>query len=509
MDAPTQGGDRYAQPAVPPVSTGLSTSPAYLEGKADGPHAAIDPDLQSRTRRRLAILYSVPLALSLLFFAVTTLGEYADLRLLSIQKLSGSVQQLRTLSTNVESEERSFLLTGEERFLNQFETDKAALPSQIETCRMYAREGTPELQAEVVTIASALQARTAAAALSIEAAKSKSRGETVEEAKAGESDGATQQIHRLIDGLQLRLSHQESDVLVRQRNLNHLAFLVFLLGTALLVVVLYRLYHSSISYLRERDLASERLRELNLSLEAQVEARTRDLRLANEELQQFAYVASHDLQEPLRTITSFSQLIESRYKNKLDSDADEFIGYIVSSARRMTDLINGLLSLIRLRKAGQPITRVSFAAILGDAEGSLQAAIRETGAVISSRDLPELVVDRVQFAQVLQNLLSNAIKYSGDKAPRIFVSAKRDESHWIVSVADNGRGFDSQFAERIFGLFQRLHSREAIEGTGMGLSIAKKIVERHGGRIWAESVEGSGSIFSFSLPVSLEGVRQE
>ncbi len=508
MDASTQGRARYAQPNVFTVSTGLSTPPVYPAGEADPPPAA-DPKLQSRTRRRLAILFSVPLALSLLFFAVTMLGEYTDLRLLSIQKLSASVQELRTLATNVESEERSFLLTGEERFLNQFETDHAALPSQIETCRRYATEGPSEVQAQVAAVGSALQARTALAASSIEAAKSQSRREALEQVKAGKADGASQQLGRLIDGLQLNLSRIESDVLVRQRNLNHLAFFVFFLGTALLVVVLYRLYHSSVSYLHDRDLASARLRQLNLSLEAQIEERTRDLRLANEELQQFAYVASHDLQEPLRTITSFSQLIESRYKNKLDSDADEFIGYIVSSARRMTDLINGLLSLIRLRKAGQPVDRVSFGSILADAEGSLQAAIREADAVITSHNLPELVVDRVQFAQVLQNLLSNAMKYRREESPRIFVSARRDESQWIFSVADNGRGFDPQFAERIFGLFQRLHSREAIDGTGMGLSISKKIIERHGGRMWAESVEGSGSTFYFSLPVSLEGVRQE
>ena len=508
MDAPTQGNNRYAQPAVLPVSKGLPALYLFSPGDAKAPGVS-NPIDQSRTRRRLAVLFCVPLAFCLLFFGITMVREYADLRLLGIQNLSASLQQLRSAATDFETDERSYLLTGEERFLAHFEMAKASLPSQMENCRRYAKASSPELQAQIANVAAALQSRTGLAAASVETAKSMSRTEALEQVKAGDGEGAMQQIRRSIDSLQVGLARQEEDSLDQQRDLNRIAFLLFILGTAVLVVTLHRLYQSSVSYLQERDLAAERLHQLNLNLEAQVEERTRDLRLANEELQQFAYVASHDLQEPLRTITSFSQLIESRYKSKLDADADEFIGYIVSSARRMTDLINGLLSLIRLRKTGQPVTRVSFAAILTDAIASLQAAIRETNAEITSGALPELVVDRVQLAQVLQNLLSNAIKYRREESPSMHVAARREDSHWILSVADNGRGFDPQFADRIFGLFQRLHSREAIEGTGMGLSIAKKIIERHGGRMWADSVEGSGSTFYFSLPVSLEGVRPD
>ena len=508
MDASTQGSNPYAKPAVLPVSKGWSPLPLFSPGEAAGPGASKVVD-KLRTRRRLAVLFCILLALSLLFFALTIVREQADLKLLGIQNLSGSLQQLRTAATDLEADERSYLLTGEERFLSHFETTRASLPSQVESCRRYAEANSLELQAHIASLTVALQSRTGLAAASIETAKSRSRAEALEQVKAGDGEGAMQKIRQSIDSLQRGLSRQEAESVDHQRNLNHLAFLLFIVGTAILGVTLYRLYHSSVSYLQERDLAAERLRQLNFSLEAQIEERTRDLRLANEELQQFAYVASHDLQEPLRTITSFSQLIESRYKNKLDSDADEFIGYVVSSARRMTDLINGLLSLIRLRKAGQPVNRVPFAAILADARGSLQASIRETNAEVTTGALPELVVDRVQLTQVLQNLLSNAMKYRREEVPRIHVSARREELHWIFSVADNGRGFDPQFAERIFGLFQRLHGREAIEGTGMGLSIAKKIIERHGGRMWADSTEGSGSTFYFSLPVSLEGVRQE
>jgi light-regulated signal transduction histidine kinase (bacteriophytochrome) len=260
-----------------------------------------------------------------------------------------------------------------------------------------------------------------------------------------------------------------------------------------------------LSYLYARDDAREQLEKVNAGLQTHIEERTRELQEMNEELGQFAYVASHDLQEPLRTITSFSQLLAARYRGKLDDDADEFIGYIVTASRRMTDLINGLLQMVRLRKTGQPVAPASFEQMLGDAEISLQAAIRESEARIEHGPLPTLVVDQVQFSQVLQNLISNAIKYRRTEPPFIRVEARRDRGYWIFSVADNGRGFNQELAERIFGLFQRLHGKE-VEGTGMGLSIARKIVERHGGRIWAESKEGAGTTFFFSLPASLEGL---
>jgi len=248
---------------------------------------------------------------------------------------------------------------------------------------------------------------------------------------------------------------------------------------------------------------------MNASLETQVDDRTRDLRAANDELQQFAYVASHDLQEPLRTVTSFSQLLEARYKGKLGEDADEFIGYIVNSSKRMTDLINGLLALTRLRKQGMPTEPVSFEEMVADAQNSLQARLRDSQAqVLIEGKLPELAVDRVQFLQVIENLFSNAVKYRSDEPLMIRVAARRSATEWIFSVRDNGRGFDQQYADRVFGLFQRLHVNEVPDGTGMGLAISRKVVERHGGRIWAESAPGAGSTFYFSLPVSLDLSRE-
>jgi light-regulated signal transduction histidine kinase (bacteriophytochrome) len=270
-----------------------------------------------------------------------------------------------------------------------------------------------------------------------------------------------------------------------------------------MIGVMYFLYNEVLSYIDARDQAQQQLETFNSELQAMVDDRTRELVEANRELQQFAYVASHDLQEPLRTITSFSQLLASRYRGRLEDDADEFIGYIVTASKRMTDLINGLLQIVRLRKPGQPTTRVSFDKLLDDAEASLQASIRENEVRIDRGPMPELIVDRVQMLQVLQNLISNAIKYRRLETPVIHVFASRKNAEWQFSVTDNGRGFNPEFSERIFGLFQRLHGRD-VEGTGMGLSIARRIIERHGGHIWAESKEGIGSTFFFTLPAATD-----
>ncbi|MBV8828949.1 MAG: CHASE3 domain-containing protein [Acidobacteriaceae bacterium] len=462
----------------------------------------------TNTRRRLALLFSVPLAFSIVFFSISLLGEHTDLSLLRNQNLLSSIVQLRASANDIESGERGFLLTGGEQYLLPFQHAEAALPSQVESCRRYAKDVDADLQKRVTLFINLVQQRVALARQVLQAQRQNGFSAALMQAQSDNSEENMNSIRKSMEELRLRLDANQTEYLNRQRELNHTAFLFFALGMIVMIVVMMWLYNATVSYLQARDEADARLHALNTDLEGRIEARTRDLQIANEELQQFAYVASHDLQEPLRTIISFTQLLASRYRGHLDSDADEFIGYIVTSARRMTDLINGLLTLARLRKAGQPTTPVRFEKLLQDAESALQAAIRESGAEITHGSLPDLIVDPVQFSQVFQNLLANAIKYRRDVPVRVHVAARRDGTNWVFLVSDNGLGFDQQFADRIFGLFQRLHSRE-IAGTGMGLSIARKIVERHGGRIWAESKPGVGSTFSFSLPVSLEATRDE
>jgi light-regulated signal transduction histidine kinase (bacteriophytochrome) len=228
---------------------------------------------------------------------------------------------------------------------------------------------------------------------------------------------------------------------------------------------------------------------------------TRELSAANKDLQQFAYVASHDLQEPLRMVTSFVQLLADRYRGKLDKDADEFIGFAVDGATRMQALIEGLLDYSRVGTRGKELERTDSETVLQQAEQNLKVAVEESGAEITHDPLPTVTGDDMQLTELLQNLIANAIKFRGaDEPPRIHVSAELKEGEWVFSVRDNGIGIAQADMGRLFQIFTRLHARDEYPGTGIGLAVCKRIVERHGGRIWVESEPGKGSTFYFTIP---------
>ncbi len=252
-------------------------------------------------------------------------------------------------------------------------------------------------------------------------------------------------------------------------------------------------------------------RDITEQKRAQDEVRryTEDLRRSNQELEHFAYVASHDLQEPLRVVSSFSQLLARRYEGKLGGDADEFIAFVVDGAKRMQILINDLLAYSRVGTRGRELAPVACQAALDAARENLELAVAESGAVITHDPLPTVKADPMQLTQVFQNLISNAIRFRRPQTPpRIHVSAERQDSLWRLSVRDNGIGIEPQYFDRIFIIFQRLHDREQYPGTGIGLAICKKIVERHGGSMWVESEPGAGSTFHFTLPEAREDHEQ-
>jgi light-regulated signal transduction histidine kinase (bacteriophytochrome) len=228
-----------------------------------------------------------------------------------------------------------------------------------------------------------------------------------------------------------------------------------------------------------------------------------ELTRSNRELGQFAYVASHDLQEPLRMVASYTQLLARRYKGKLDSNADEFIGYAVGGVNRMQRLLDGLVAYSRVETRGGLLKPTTCQAALDGAISNVQLAVEESDAEVTYDSLPIVMADPVQLTQLFQNLLANAIKFrKKDEPPRIHCSAKRRGEQWMLSVCDNGIGIDRQHAERIFLIFERLHTEAEYPGTGVGLAICKKIVERHGGEIWVESERGQGATFFFTLPAS-------
>ncbi|MGD9647427.1 MAG: ATP-binding protein [Pirellulales bacterium] len=234
-----------------------------------------------------------------------------------------------------------------------------------------------------------------------------------------------------------------------------------------------------------------------------------DLARSNSELEQFAYIASHDLQEPLRMVASYCQLLKRRYHNKLDKDADEFIDFAVDGARRMQVLINDLLAYSRVGRAELALSEVDIEAVVDESLLNLQAAVTERGAAVTRDPLPKVIADGRQLMQLFQNLLSNAIKFGAADAPHIHVGATQQGDSWCFSVRDDGIGIAPEHQERVFMIFKRLHGWGQFPGTGIGLAIAKKIVERHGGRIWVESTPGQGSTFYFTIPRRAARLNQE
>jgi PAS domain S-box-containing protein len=233
-----------------------------------------------------------------------------------------------------------------------------------------------------------------------------------------------------------------------------------------------------------------------------------ELKRSNENLEEFAYVASHDLQEPLRMMASYSELLKRRYNDKLDTDANEFMGYIVDGAKRMQRLINDLLAYSRVGRTDTLIGEIDTNSILERVINSMMPVIEESKAGITHDELPTLVGSESNFIQLFQNLMGNAIKFHGHEPPRVHVSAVKEGGEWVFSIRDNGIGIEPQYNDRIFLIFQRLHARNEYPGTGIGLSICKKVVETHGGRIWMESALGKGSTFYFTVPIK-GGVKNE
>jgi len=270
---------------------------------------------------------------------------------------------------------------------------------------------------------------------------------------------------------------------------------------------------------RLEELVGQRTRELeaaNEQLQSEITERRRaeeslrntaeELARSNRDLEQFAYVASHDLQEPLRAVAGYVELLQHRYQGKLDEKALQFIAGATDGAARMQKLITDLLSFSRLGTQKKRFERTDLAAALHMALTGLRVSIEEAGATITSDPLPVLQVDATQISQLFQNLIGNAIKFRSGRPPEIHVGAKKEPGRWLLSVRDNGIGFEPQYSERIFLIFQRLHTRRQYPGTGVGLAVCKRIVERHGGTIWADSKPGQGSIFFFTLPFRVEDV---
>jgi signal transduction histidine kinase len=249
-----------------------------------------------------------------------------------------------------------------------------------------------------------------------------------------------------------------------------------------------------------RALQEGDVRRKKRAAEAALMAQTQELTRSNEELKQFAYAASHDLQEPLRMVTFYTQLLAKRYRGKLDSDADEFIGFALEGATRMSELVKHLLYYSRVSTRKPSMTSTDCEEVFQECLANLRLALTESGASVTHDPLPVVNADALQFGQMFQNLIGNAIKFRGEKPPSIHVSAEEEAANWHFSVRDDGIGIEPQYFNQIFVIFQRLHGRTEYPGSGVGLALCKRIMEHHGGRIWVESEAGAGATFHFTIP---------
>ena len=453
-------------------------------------------------------------AIPVLFLAASFWMRARDRELVRMvdhtREVQVTIQDLLTELSDAETGRRGFIATGRSDYMAQVE--RAATKSSAIVHRLaHLTRDNPVEQANVSVLERLVQDR-------IELVKQTS--------KFGGQDVAVQEEKRNGLAASSQLSKVLADMMAEENRLldsgkqatgaaDFEAGALLVAGSVATILLLLWAYRIVSRYAADRDRAESEVREanqklqekiaqldrLNHDLEERVKERTLGLERSNHDLQQFAFVASHDLQEPLRMVSSYLGLLSKATQGKLDAEAEKYIGFAVDGATRMQALIRDLLAYAQISTHAPALTRTRLGEVVSQARYALLASIRETGAEIAIEPLPEVEVDPLKMSLVFQNLLSNAIKFRqpGGK-PSIQIEARKEDKEWRISVRDQGIGFDPKYAQKIFGAFQRLHGKDAYPGTGIGLAICSRIIDGHGGRIWAEAAPGGGAVFHFTLP---------
>ncbi|HYZ83641.1 MAG TPA: ATP-binding protein [Bryobacteraceae bacterium] len=456
--------------------------------------------LSSRDKIRIGfwVLPLVPLLLSVIAFRTVSDAFQLSREVLSDTGFLLRVERLHSDLKDVEVLQRQYILTGDNRFLRNLQPIQKRVTAEFESIRTDYPFTSPQrnyINSLELLIPQKFDEIRQTILLYQEGETE--RAKQIVTSERLPMDDIRLVVDRLVSDVNKRLASRREDVY--KLSIRTIALFVIVLGVNVLFV--WVLFQYMRRELHESKLEEERMRMLNAELEDRVAQRTEALRRSNEELQQFAYVASHDLQEPLRMVRSYMELLEKRYKDKLDDDAREFIGYAVDGTKRMSTLINGLLEYSKAGEASDrdlPMREVE--PILKTVLDNLRVQIEEASADVQYGPMPKVRFDELRLAQIFQNLINNALKYRSDRPPCIRIEAAVEAERIVFSVKDNGMGIAKEHQEQIFGVFQRLHGRE-YEGTGIGLATVKKVVERHGGNIWLESTPGEGSTFYFSVPV--------
>jgi signal transduction histidine kinase len=461
-----------------------------------------------RTRRAYFLVLLVPFLLGIL---VLWFAEYyrTSMRWVThTEQVLAQVDQLLLSITEAESSQRAYSLTQEEYYATEFQSVKERITTQLPLLHSLIGDNATQ-QRRMDELTPAVMKRLDGLERLIELRR---RGQNVfiQSATPIRREGTMlmTSIRALVAGLK-REEQRLLEARLKQQDMAEFQLAVsFVAGLLINLILLYRAYKLLIRYGNERDTAEAEIRTLNEDLEDRVEQRTAELQetneqltRSNEDLSRFAHVASHDLQEPLRTVASYAGLFAHRYGSKLEGDAALYLNMIISGAKRMQNQVQDLLRYSRTDAQKLRYESFSLSAILAEVKDDLAAAIEEKKADIKAGALPKIRADRTKIIQVLENLISNALKFSKpDVPPTVEINVTTEVNQWLVTVTDNGIGFEPEFGEKIFIIFQRLHSVGTYPGTGIGLAICKRIVEAHGGRIWATSSPGAGSTFSFTVP---------
>jgi signal transduction histidine kinase len=472
-------------------------------------------------RARPLFVWIAAIPILLLAASAWRRAHYRDLsrELDHTREVQGSIQDLLVSLNDAETARRGYIVQGDASYLAALEGSTAKSSAIIHTLRQLTQDN-PIQQGNVQMLEGLVTNRLALLNQTSQLGRS-GENEMVRDLERRKGLAESTQLSRVMG----EMITEENRLLDLRKTATSLAdseadglLVAGSIATILLLVWAYRILSQyAIGRARaeaEVRQANQQLQEkisqldrLNHELEARVAERTAGLARSNQDLQQFAFVASHDLQEPLRMVVSYLGLLAKVCQGKLDVEADKYIGFAVEGATRMQVLIRDLLAYAQVSSQAPVLTRTRLKEVVSQARYSLLESIRESGAEITSGPLPDLEADPLKMSLVFQNLISNAIKFRQPaQKPQIHIEARNDGGVWRVSVSDRGIGFDPKYSEKIFGAFQRLHGKSEYPGTGIGLAICKRIIEWHGGRIWAEARPGEGATFHFTLPALAESL---
>lgn len=422
------------------------------------------------------------------------------------------LQKLETVLSSVkdaETGQRGYLLTGQDSYLVPYNVAVKTIDPQIEALKTLTLAD-PDQQQQLTSLKPLIAQKLAELQKTIDLRKNQGFDAAVSVVLSNRGQELMDRIRNTIQQIQGEEYEQLQNWLKTREQTIRRGQLTFSVGIVLNLFAFYLVYRAIHQETADRRQAEASFKQLHDELEARVQERTAALKEANanllssnQELEQFAYVASHDLQEPLRAVNSYAQLITRKYQGNLDAKADKYLGYIMEGATRMQQLINDLLEFSRVGTRGKLLELTDCETLLSQVLDNLKVAIAESHAIITHDPLPTVMGDETQLNQLLQNLIANAIKFRREEPPRVHIKVMKRENEWVFSVSDNGIGMEPEYFERIFTIFQRLHSKSEYPGTGIGLAVCKKIVERHGGRIWVESQPGVGTTFYFTIPLSM------